>query len=264
MEDMALCFRVTGKYAHFRKFYTNSSSLTYFFPPRTTITGMIASILGRARDSYYDELSSENCRVALTVEKPVRKIIQTVNYLKITSKNSVTGQEGHTQVPLEFVVPMKDLRDTLEYLVFFSSQNKNLYQELKANLARGYAPYGLFLGISECPASFEYMGENILEKVKPVTGYINISSVLRREFIDSKNLNFGTGEKVLRYIVDKMPVEFDRNRNNTDNTDFIMEAQAKHVSAVVKVPVYTFRNNKLERNIVFMEKQNTEVRVYES
>jgi CRISPR-associated protein Cas5h len=256
MKDLtSLCFRIAGKFAHFRKFYTNSSSLTYFFPPRTTVTGMIASILGRARDSYYEELSGENCRVALTVEKPVRKIIQTVNYLKMTSKNSVTGQEGHTQVPVEFVVPLSGLGSTLEYLAFFSSQNQDLYHELKTNLQKGYLPYGLFLGTSECPASFEYIGESKLEKVEPGNDYICINSVLRKEFIKEQKLDFGTREDVLRYIVDKMPVEFDKNRNNTDNTDFIMEAQAKPISAVVESPVYTFRNNNIERNLVFMEKR---------
>ncbi|KPA09783.1 CRISPR-associated protein Cas5 domain protein, partial [Candidatus Magnetomorum sp. HK-1] len=36
-----LSFRLNGRFAHFRKFYTNSSSLSYFVPPRTAIIGML-------------------------------------------------------------------------------------------------------------------------------------------------------------------------------------------------------------------------------
>ena len=48
-----LVFDISGKFAHFRKYYTNSSSLTYLVPPRTSIYGLIAGILGLERDSYY-------------------------------------------------------------------------------------------------------------------------------------------------------------------------------------------------------------------
>ncbi|MDW8022877.1 MAG: CRISPR-associated protein Cas5, partial [Nitrososphaerota archaeon] len=37
----AKCF-----FAHFRKHFSTTSSLSYSFPPRTTIAGMMAAILG--------------------------------------------------------------------------------------------------------------------------------------------------------------------------------------------------------------------------
>lgn len=60
-----LVFDLKGKFAHFRKFYTNSSSLSYLVPPRTVIEGMVAAILGFERDSYYDMFSAENLLVAV-------------------------------------------------------------------------------------------------------------------------------------------------------------------------------------------------------
>ena len=42
-------FDIEGKFAHFRKIYTNSSSLSYLVPPRTTVQGIIAAMLGYER-----------------------------------------------------------------------------------------------------------------------------------------------------------------------------------------------------------------------
>ena len=56
-----LAFNIRGKFAHFRKFYSNSSALSYFIPPRTTIIGLIAGMLGLERDSYYEDFSLDNC-----------------------------------------------------------------------------------------------------------------------------------------------------------------------------------------------------------
>jgi CRISPR-associated protein, Cas5h family len=77
-----LIFDLVGMFAHFRKFYTNSSSLSYAFPPRTVITGLLAGILGYERDKYYEEFSSENCSVGLAIKNPIRKLVQTVNYIR--------------------------------------------------------------------------------------------------------------------------------------------------------------------------------------
>ncbi|HBM79479.1 MAG TPA: CRISPR-associated protein Cas5, partial [Clostridiaceae bacterium] len=59
MQVISLHFK--GKMAHFRKYYSNSSALSYFIPPRTTIIGIVAGFLGYERDTYYEDFSLENC-----------------------------------------------------------------------------------------------------------------------------------------------------------------------------------------------------------
>ena len=41
-----LVFDIYGDLAHFRKFYTTSSPLTFPFPPPSTIKGMLGAIIG--------------------------------------------------------------------------------------------------------------------------------------------------------------------------------------------------------------------------
>jgi CRISPR-associated protein Cas5h len=42
---------------------------------------MIASMLGKERDIYYESFSTNYCKVGLQIKKPVRRVVQTVNYL---------------------------------------------------------------------------------------------------------------------------------------------------------------------------------------
>ncbi|MEW6070945.1 MAG: CRISPR-associated protein Cas5, partial [Candidatus Thermoplasmatota archaeon] len=41
-----LVFTIKGQFAHWRKWFTTTSPLTYSFPPRTAVIGLIGAILG--------------------------------------------------------------------------------------------------------------------------------------------------------------------------------------------------------------------------
>lgn len=64
--DEVIIFDIMGRNAHFRKFYTNSSSLSYLVPPRTVIAGLIAGLLGLPserftndeKETYYEKFKS--------------------------------------------------------------------------------------------------------------------------------------------------------------------------------------------------------------
>ena len=92
-----LTFRLQGKMAHFRRYYSNSSALTYTIPPRTTVIGIVAGLLGYPRDSYYDFFSLDHCRIALTIGSRLKKQMQKMNLLMIKSPNDLNGsQEYHS------------------------------------------------------------------------------------------------------------------------------------------------------------------------
>jgi CRISPR-associated protein Cas5h len=80
-----LQFDISGKFAHFRKYYANNTALSYSIPPRTTIMGVLAAILGKPRDSYYEEFSSKNIRIGISLKVPVKKNFHRLNFLSIKS-----------------------------------------------------------------------------------------------------------------------------------------------------------------------------------
>ncbi|HHG74356.1 MAG TPA: type I-B CRISPR-associated protein Cas5 [Persephonella sp.] len=204
-----LVFDLTGYMAHFRTFYTNSSSVSYGFPPRTAIIGIIAGILGYERDTYYEVLSPENCKVSVAVINPVRKFLQTVNYVRTKPdddnfKNLRNALRAYLerkintyQVGIEFAVP---LTDKLRYRVYFTSEDNKLYESLKKRLENGKTHYPVYLGLTELLADLEYVGEFPIEKPIENRG---IRSVIPEEFFEKIDFS-----QSLSLLVERMPYHF--------------------------------------------------------
>lgn len=144
-----LVFDIVGKIAHFRKFYSNSSSLTYLFPPRTTLEGIVAAILGFDRDSYYDLFDPSECMITVSPRTKLRTIMQTINYLYVKSLRDLNGKQSRTQVPFELIVP-EDFRESLRYRVYIAHSNDQVISKLESYLREGKSRYPISLG----PANF--------------------------------------------------------------------------------------------------------------
>lgn len=103
--DTILELNLSGELAHFRKFYTNASSLTYTIPPRTVVCGLVASILMQHRDTYYDLLNSENLGVGISIpaDSVFRRQFFTMNY--VGDEKNCNDVSGHKQCRLELLLP---------------------------------------------------------------------------------------------------------------------------------------------------------------
>jgi len=119
-----ISFDLVGKFAHFRKFYSNSTALSFTIPPRTSIIGMIASFLGKERDSYYEEFSSENILIGLAVKTPIKKSFHRLNLLKIGSTSDFRGKAGRTQIPMEIITGEDIRKQDIVYRIFVGHTNK--------------------------------------------------------------------------------------------------------------------------------------------
>lgn len=146
-----LSFDISGKFAHFRKFHANNTAMSYSIPPRTTLTGMMAAILGREKNSYYSEFSDENLKVGIRVLSDIRKSFHRLNYLMIKSKEDFTGRNGRVQTPFEVVTGNSLGADSVRYRVFVAAgENDEVYKELKKALTEDGQHFNLSLG----PANF--------------------------------------------------------------------------------------------------------------
>jgi len=224
MEDVTrlLVFDLKGPVGHFRKFYTNSSSLTYTFPPRTALSGTIAGILGRDRDSYYEEFSTKNCKIAISIRRPIKKIMQTVNYIRTKDSDGFSSFKGVINhfiqrkiltypTPLELVIP-QNTKDELIYRVYFfhldESNMEMLYQKLHEN-RYVYPPY---LGLSEFLAEVHfiaYINGNMIEMISSNKS-VDIKTACCVDLI--QELEYENGNTDFQYIEEKMPIEFGSGR----------------------------------------------------
>lgn len=253
MMDKMIVFDLEGFMAHFRKFYTNSSSLSYAFPPRTTIIGLVAGILGLSRDSYYDMFSSEKCNIALSIKVPVRKLVQTVNYLRVTREAELNGSGGRTQVPVEFVLPLE--AEVLRYRVYFCHKDKNIMNRLKSHLETGDFVYPPYLGITECLGMVNLVdGEAEFLLCKDSDRKVDLQTVVPVHKVQS--VDFAKG---LRYMIeDRVPVDFNVDRTIKKVHKYMYEHSCNPMKGVVLKDGFfrvTYRENGvlIEEFGVFME-----------
>ncbi|MFY9218677.1 MAG: type I-B CRISPR-associated protein Cas5b [Tepidanaerobacteraceae bacterium] len=251
--DKILAFDLTGPMAHFRKYFTNSSSLSYDFPPRTTVIGIVAGILGLERDSYYEDFGSEKCRIAVKIKEATRSIQRTVNYISVKNANELNGCAGHTQIPLEIILP-KDLdEDKLCYRIYFWHENEDIMKGLYDRLVNKAFVYPVSLGLSEFLGNIENVYEcNVVEIKKPLD-FVNISTVCNLNNIEHRGLDVSTGEVTRQYIKEIAPVYFTADREDMLPGEFVYERNGKDIRAKLKSHYFSVQDIEVTENIVFME-----------
>ncbi|MGQ9462818.1 MAG: CRISPR-associated protein Cas5 [Candidatus Fervidibacter sp.] len=66
-------FQVRGQFAHWRKWFTMTSPLTYSFPQRTAVVGMVGAILRVPQEEVADVFKLSDTRIAVCPLKPIQK-----------------------------------------------------------------------------------------------------------------------------------------------------------------------------------------------
>lgn len=234
-----LVFDIKGRFAHFRKFYTNSSSLSYLLPPRTTLMGIVAAILGFERDSYYDILYSENLDITVRIMFKPRKIMQTLNYMKIESPKDIFKVKNHTQVPFE-VIASKD--SDVIYRIYLTHKNREIYEKIKHNLTCGLCEYPPYFGAAPFSARVDYVGEYNGEYVDKEE---LISTPINKDYIEKISLQ----EQNLILARERMPRDFDNNRMIQDSGTYIFDENGKPIKAKLKCKILKLETGE---SIVFM------------
>lgn len=248
MKKEIIIFDIKGHAAHFRKFYTNSSSLSYSIPPRTTIAGIIAAILGLERDTYYDEFSAENIDIGVRKNNKTRKILQSVNYMKITSNKHFEFPENHTQIPFEIILGEEDI---LSYRIYVSTQNQYIMNELEERLENKKYHYSPSLGALPFNCSIHYIGkvqgEIKQEKEAFISSIIPISKIADRG-IRIEDIN----EKEVILVKERMTRDFKKQREIKSVESYIYDENTNKLPVKLNDFYVRLKYKSTEENILFM------------
>lgn len=240
-----ITFHLRGKMAHFRRYYSNSSALTYTIPPRTTAAGIIAGLAGLKRDSYYRDFSLDNCHIAVAVRAPVKKTVQKLNYLMIDSLNNLNGSaEHHSQTATEFIIPHNIRTGMIDYQIWVHHRDPALMSRLEALTVGGgtvYLSRGIALGLGTAfNLGWIENGRVIAGEVTQEDNHPPISSV-----IPAKNITGILADQMeddgYRLIKEEVPLEFDEQRCITPRGlgNMVINLGMKPVPAAVKSCVIT-------------------------
>lgn len=158
-----LCFKISGKLAHFRKYYANNTAFSFTIPPRTTLMGMVAAAMGLERDSYYELLASENIHFGVRVLTPLKKSFHRLNFLSIKTLGDLSkkmssdfrGEGGRIQTPFEVVSGWDLTKDEVVYQVFISPTElgEKVFESIKSHFLNSNPVFNITLGVANFGAT---------------------------------------------------------------------------------------------------------------
>jgi CRISPR-associated protein Cas5h len=169
-------FDVTADFAHFRKVGNNSAKPSYRVPPRTTVAGLLAGILGMPRDSYYDLFDPSSSAVAVIPKEMPHTYtmgITTVNTKADDAIQYLPAKKHYTKsaemLTPESYVKYDRQRDTYEmlvdpvYRIYVSLADRDIHNELWERLDTNRYHYSPALGLSECIADIQSVDTHTVE-----------------------------------------------------------------------------------------------------
>jgi CRISPR-associated protein Cas5h len=217
MPERVIVLDVWGDYAHFRKIYTTSSPLTYSFPPRTALSGLIGAIVGLDKEDYFRHFLRKDAKIGCKILEPIKKVRIGENLINTKSAIQMHLIKNRNQIRVELV---KDPR----YRIYFTHTDEDLYNNLKSLLANHQSVYTPCLGLSQLICNFCFVGEFGLKS--PGEGIQTIDSVvpgrclIRTEFENKKE-----------YFSETLPNEMNESRVVTDYSEILFERNGKGIKA---------------------------------
>lgn len=235
-----IVFDLYGKFAHFRKFYTNSSSLSYSIPPRTTIEGMIGALLGYDRDSYYDILGADKLKIAVKKMSKTRKIIQSLNYIKADSPGKLEFPKEHTQIPFEIITS----DNIIKYRIYLYHEDQKVYNQIKSKIINNIPVYPLYFGSAPFSCCLKYVDEftGILTSSDE---YKNIATAISSNKIREIDIESIQGS----IIKERMTRDFSNERIIKDVDSYIYDQDGKPLKLKVNGEYVHLSNGE---NIIFL------------
>jgi CRISPR-associated protein Cas5h len=208
-----ITFNLVGKFAHFKKYFSNSTALTYSLPPRTTVIGIIAAIMGYQRDTYYEDLSRNKLYIAIGIKNSLKKSFHRVNNLMIKGRSwdDFMGKKKHTQSPFEILTP-ENLNDgEIVYKIFLHAVEPIFRNELKQKLIDKKHVYNISFGVAQFSASINNISiiegteENSVNEIISFDSAVSSNCISKLCFSNKNDFNF--------VEEDLIPVDFYGNKN---------------------------------------------------
>ena len=244
-------FTLKSMFAHFRKPETNSTSLSYFFPPPTVIQGIIAGLLGIERNTYYSELDEANLLLSAAILEPPKKITTTTNYVHITDNFNSIKFDKHTQIPLEFVVSREFPKKPIAFKIFVHPKNESLNEKLRELFSQKKQLYPTFAGAAFCPSWLEDW--EVLESPEELQSSepLEINTLIPLHAVDPESIELRENSFLMR---ERTVRSFDDTRMRKSFTSLLWEKNGNPIRVKPNENTLTFeyiQEQKRRRGLLF-------------
>lgn len=235
--DFALVFDLWGDYAHYRKVYTTTSPITYPFPPRPTLVGIVAAIIGLEQTDYPIKFVPSKLDVALQLMAPVKTTKITTKLVNPKSATPMMNRfTDHMLIPFEFVKDPK-------YRIFLRFSDQTVAKIMEDLLKDHQSFYNPALGLSELLADFQWIGKYTTKKIEGKKELSTINTVSPTEDIKIRP------RPQDHYLIERVPRHLSVERVATDYYDVIGEINGQPLEG--ECPSY-WRIEDLDTNLLFL------------
>ena len=238
-----LVFDFYAQLGHFKMPYTTTSPLTFPIPTKTSIYGLIGAIIGLDKNNYLNYFQNETTKIAISVNKKIKKIgiaenlINTKNVTMFARMNSKKNAP-RTQIRIEF---LKDV----SYRLYINFENDELHSKLRKMLISHKTKYSISMGLSECLANYNYIGEFDLIKVNN-NEFIELNSILPIKLL-KENSQIKLLDSDKKFLRIHLPLEMKSDRELIKSEDFIVEENGKTI--LTSISKY-YRIEEINHNII--------------
>lgn len=179
-----ISFRYHAKYGHFRKPYSNVSSFSYPFPPRTALAGLLGAVLGIPKAEVSTKFDETKLKVAVEIEHPITTITHVTNLRQDSAgrinysikRSKKTKKDANLKNIPEYnkatQIPQEILRYP-SYIVYINL--KNDMDELVSRIKNRRFVYTPCMGLSGFLADLDYVSSDFSEPLAP--GQYNVSTI---------------------------------------------------------------------------------------
>lgn len=230
--DHCLSFTVRSTWGHFKRVGRSVTKQTYRVPPRTTVAGMLAGIVGAERNSYYDLFDADNAAIAITPLSDLRTVnIPTVGVGTDPGQDVTTSTGNHySDYNLTYQDTTQDrqlhayevLADPA-YRIDVALEDDAFYSGLQEHLKAGTSVYPPSLGKSEYLATIEDV------QVGQSPTRIEDSDVIDVDSVVPGSLSDAIPQSGVTYGVERSPAVMEQaggGRRTTRFDDYVYTRQA--------------------------------------
>ena len=185
-------FKLWAGFGVFRDPLTITQNMTFSIPPKTTIGGMLAAVLGIDYQDYFDDPEFFNFGYSLILLNPVRKKSFSQNYIEDYTKKKSPGR-------LNAMLKIRDEQQTLHNYI---SQRDNLVSTEDISEKDRKKIVGLGKKIQTSQAKLEKAVEDLSKKT--VERFAKAKPIFRELLINPAFLVFIQGFKYETEIISRM------------------------------------------------------------
>jgi len=214
-----LAFDLSGRFGHFKKFYTTSSPLTFSTPTPTALFGMVGAILGLDKDSYLYHINAKTTKVGIQILAPIQKMRLSLNYIDTKNSRSFHLIKNRTQIRTEFLI-------NPSYRIYLHLQDSKLFEQLITFIKEKKTYYTPSLGMANLLANIRFVAVKEVQKEPLVQQVATIIPIAQVHHIQPK-----AGH---RYVKERLPVNMLPQRIVDRYVEFLIESNAKKLEGEFK------------------------------